>query len=257
MTVIDQLGREVHVPFPPQRIVSLVPSQTELLYDLGLAERVVGITKFCVHPEEWFRNKPRVGGTKNVNLDAVRSLLPNLIIANKEENEQSQIEALAKEFPVWVSDVNDLTSGLEMITSIAKMTDTMEKGAALTRTISSEFEAVRPQKKSTVVYLIWKDPFMAAGSDTFIHDMMQRCGFRNLVGTGRYPEVSENQLQDLQPELLLLSSEPYPFKEEHIRSLKVLLPDTEVLLVDGEMFSWYGSRLTKAPSYFRNLLAGL
>ncbi|MDP1589388.1 MAG: helical backbone metal receptor, partial [Prosthecobacter sp.] len=167
-TFIDQLGREVKVPAPPQRIISLVPSQTELLSDLGLGDRVVGITKFCVHPEEWFRTKARVGGTKDVKLDVVRSLNPDLIIANREENVQGQIDTLSNEFPVWVSDVNDLPSALEMIASIAGITGTVGKGEELIGTIAQQFDGIIPQKERTAIYLIWKNPYMAAGSGTFI-----------------------------------------------------------------------------------------
>ncbi len=254
-TFIDQLGREVKVPFPPQRIVSLVPSQSELLYDLGLGDRVVGITKFCVHPKEWFRIKTRVGGTKDVKLDVVRSLRPDLIIANREENVQGQIDALSKEFPVWVSDVNDLPSALEMIGSIAEITGTVEKGEELLRTIAQQFEDITPEKQRTAVYLIWKGPYMAAGQDTFIYDMMQRCGLRSLITESRYPELSEEQLLELHPELVLLSSEPFPFKEKHVEELRQLLPNAKVMLVDGELFSWYGSRLRDSPTYFKALMA--
>jgi ABC-type Fe3+-hydroxamate transport system substrate-binding protein len=254
-TFIDQLCREVKVPAPPQRIISLVPSQTELLFDLGLGDRVVGITKFCIHPEEWFRSKTRVGGTKDVKLDVVRGLRPDLIIANREENVQGQIDALSKEFPVWVSDVNDLPSALEMIGFIAAVTGAVEKGEELLRTIAQQFEDITPEKERTAVYLIWKGPYMAAGHDTFIYDMMQRCGLRSLITESRYPELTEAQLRELHPELVLLSSEPFPFKEKHVEELRLLLPNAKVLLVDGELFSWYGSRLLHSPEYFKALMA--
>jgi ABC-type Fe3+-hydroxamate transport system substrate-binding protein len=107
-SLTDQMHRTVQVPAAPQRIVSLVPSQTELLYDLGLGERVVGITKFCIHPETWFKTKHRIGGTKKVDMDKVRALKPDLIIGNKEENDRNDIQTLEKEFPVWMSDIRDL-----------------------------------------------------------------------------------------------------------------------------------------------------
>lgn len=255
-TFTDQLGRQVRLPFPPQRIISLVPSQTELLHDLGLGERVVGITKFCIHPQEWFRTKARVGGTKDVRPEVVRSLCPDLIIANREENEQAQIEALAQEFPVWVSDVDDLPSALKMISSISGMTDTAVKGEELVSTIAQLFENLRPGATRTAVYLIWKGPYMAAGPGTFIHDMMHRCGLQNAVAALRYPQLTVAQLQALDPELVLLSSEPYPFKEEHLEELRAILPNATVMLVDGEPFSWYGSRMLHSPDYFRVLMGG-
>ncbi|MFM1876679.1 MAG: hypothetical protein RL266_2416 [Bacteroidota bacterium] len=251
--LIDQLGRKVKTTWPLQRIVSLVPSQTELLFELGLEQRVVGITKFCVHPNEWFKNKTRVGGTKHIHFHTIRELDPDLIIANKEENNQEDIEALEKDFPVWVSDVNDLDSALEMIRSIAQITDS--DASQLISEIDSGFDELKPLNSSKrVLYLIWKNPYMAAGSDTFITDMLQRCGFENVVSDSRYPQLTDQQIVDLNPEVILLSSEPFPFKEKHINELQELLPNATILLVDGEMFSWYGSRLKFAHSYFQSLM---
>ena len=252
LTVKDQIGRTVVVPKFPNRIVSLVPSQTELLFDFDLSERVVGITKFCVHPKEWFQTKTRIGGTKKLDFDAISALNPDLIIANKEENNRADIERLEKEFPVWVSDVNKLDSAIEMIQSVAEITGT--DGSILATKIQEAFgslEPITPPKKT--LYLIWKDPYMAAGSDTFIHDMMTRCGLENAISAKRYPELSTKEIQSLSPEVILLSSEPYPFKEKHISELKELLPKASIKLVDGETFSWYGSRLKLAPPYFTGL----
>ncbi len=253
---IDQLGREVEISRKPERIISLVPSQTELLFDLGLEERVVGITKFCVHPEEWFRIKTRVGGTKKLHFDVIRELNPDLIIANKEENNREDIEALEKDFPVWVSDVTDLDSALDMIRSVAAITDS--DASQLIDKIETGFAELQPLNSSKrVLYLIWKNPFMAAGSGTFITDMLQRSGFENVVSQTRYPELTEQQIIDLNPEVILLSSEPFPFKEKHIKELQEFLPNTTIKLVDGEMFSWYGSRLKYAPSYFSELIGSI
>lgn len=255
-TSIDMMGREVLIPYPPQRIISLVPSQTELLFDLGLENEVVGITKFCVHPEEWFRNKTRVGGTKVINIDKVRSLQPDLIIANKEENEKDQIDALAAEFPVWISDIQTLDDALNMISSVGLITDREEQANSVVADISSGFSslqrAVLPKK---VAYFIWYRPWMSVGADTFISNMINAIGWENVFADKqRYPEVDIEELKQQQPELVLLSSEPFPFKEKHIAEIKAVLPDATVLLVDGEMFSWYGSRLLQAIPYFSELL---
>lgn len=251
----DQLGREVEIPSPPKRIISIVPSQTELLFDLGLDEEVVGITKFCVHPESWFRNKTRVGGTKALNLEKIRALKPDLIIANKEENEQSQVDELAAEFPVWISDIQNLDEALAMISSVSEICGKHEAGTELISQIKDGFDGLKPAKTSSAVYLIWNEPMMTADSDTFISDMMQRAGFNNLMQDSRYPELTLEQLQELNPEFLLLSSEPFPFKENHQVELQAKLPNTKVLLIDGEMFSWYGSRMRLALGYFVKLLA--
>lgn len=257
-TLTDQLGRTVSVNRPPTRIVSLVPSQTELLADLDLGDSIVGITKFCLHPVEWFRTKTRVGGTKDVNVQRVAALKPDLIIANREENVKKQVEQLESIAPVWVSDVHDLDSALDMIGRIGELTAMEERAdgiAEKTRHRFGQITPLSPQKK--VVYLIWKKPFMAAGSDSFISDMMARCGLCNAIAAHRYPELTADDLHSLDPDVVLLSSEPYPFSEKHLKEMKAILPRAEVLLVDGEMFSWYGSRLVHAPFYLQKLITGL
>jgi ABC-type Fe3+-hydroxamate transport system substrate-binding protein len=252
-TVVDQIGRTVLIPKIPQRIVSLVPSQTELLCGLGLEERVVGITKFCVHPKDWFRNKTRIGGTKQLNFEAISALNPDLIITNKEENNKEDIERLAEDFPIWVSDINNLDSALEMIQMVGEITGT--DASVLAEEIRVGFDKLQPiWPTQKTLYLIWKNPFMAAGSDTFIHDLMTRCGFENVTNQGRYPELSEEEIIELNPELVLLSSEPFPFKAKHIQELQELLPKARIKLVDGEMFSWYGSRLKLVPTYLQKHL---
>ena len=251
-TVIDQVGRTVLIPKFPKRIISLVPSQTELLFDLGLDQRVVGITKFCVHPKEWFRTKARIGGTKKLNFNTISDLNPDLIIANKEENNKEDIERLEKDFPVWVSDINNLDSALEMIRLVGEITST--DASELVSKIERNFQQLKPfYPEQKTLYLIWKNPYMSAGSDTFIHDIMKRCGFENAISDSRYPQLSEQNIVALKPELVLLSSEPFPFKAKHIEELHGLLPNAEIKLVNGEMFSWYGSRLKHVPPYLSTI----
>jgi ABC-type Fe3+-hydroxamate transport system substrate-binding protein len=243
----------------PLRIVSLVPSQTELLFDLGLNEQVVGITKFCIHPANWFKTKTRVGGTKDINIAAIKKLNPTLIIANKEENVKEQIEELAKDYPVWLTDVNNLDDALKMIEAIGVLTNTQKNAHHITQKIITSFEQLAITKAPlNTCYLIWQNPYMTVGGDTFIHDMLQKSGFNNLFANQqRYPEINISQLLIANCQLLLLSSEPYPFKQKHIDELQVQLPHTKILLVDGEMFSWYGSRLLKATEYFKELSASV
>ena len=258
----DQLKRSVEISIFPKRIISVVPSQTELLYDLGLDYEVIGITKFCVHPEIWFKNKTRVGGTKQLNLDKIRSLQPDLIIANREENVQEQINELANDFPVWISDINDLNDALSMITSIGTITGKEEKAKVIHNQIEEKFGILKAaiQEKNQAVYLIWKDPFMTAGGDTFINEMMEHARFSNLFkNQRRYPVITPDDILFGNGEnnkangLVILSSEPYPFGTKHIHELQQQMPGYRFLLVDGEMFSWYGSRLEKAPAYFLEL----
>lgn len=258
----DQTGRVVRLAAVPKRIISLVPSQTELLANLGLDEEVVGITKFCIHPEEWFRSKPRVGGTKQLNTGIIHSLHPDLIIANKEENVKEQINELQKQYPVWVSDVNNPGDAYEMIEQIGLLAGKSEQANHIIKQISAEFSQLQTflsgrqasNFKLKTAYLIWQKPFMTAGGGTFIHSMLELAGFDNIFKElARYPEVTVDELKKAGCELLLLSSEPFPFRQKHIDELQPLLPNTKILLVDGELFSWYGSRMQKAPAYFREL----
>lgn len=250
---IDMLGRDVEVCFPPKRIISVVPSQTELLFDLGLSDEVVGITKFCVHPDSWYRTKERVGGTKKLNIEKIRELKPDLIIANKEENDKSQIETLAKEFPVWISNIQSIPQSLQMIQVVGQLTGTETKANALVDEIVQGFTNLnKATKPKRVAYFIWYNPWMSIGGDTFINDVIKAIGWQNvLAGKQRYPAISLDELKKYNPELVLLSSEPFPFGEKHIMEVKAALLNVEVKLVDGEMFSWYGSRLKKAVNYLR------
>lgn len=258
-SITDQMHRTLQMPDRPERIISLVPSQTELLHDLGLGERVVGITKFCIHPEAWFRSKPRVGGTKTVDLAKVRALKPDLIIGNKEENARADIEALEQEFPVWMSDVRDLDAALDMIRRLGVLCGSTDMAGRIAEDIATGFSALRPlPQRRSVAYLIWRDPWMAAGRDTFIHDLLDRIGLENALADHpeRYPALTPAQLAAADPDVILLSSEPYPFKERHITELNMVCPGAPVHLVDGELFSWYGSRLLRSPAYFAGLLSG-
>lgn len=254
------MGREVKVEFPPQKIISLVPSQTELLADLGLEKEIAGITKFCTHPDVLFRAKPRVGGTKDVDPLKIRKLQPDLIIANKEENERGQIEALAGEFPVWISDIKNVEDALEMITSLGEITGKTEKASDLAERIRSGFEKINGiiSSHNKVAYFIWRKPYISVGDDTFIHHILSRCKLDNVFGEKkRYPEISPEVLKNAAPDLIFLSSEPYPFSEKHIEEFRNYCPSSKIVLVDGEMFSWYGSRLLYAPAYLENLMREL
>lgn len=250
------IGREICLQSRPQRIVSLVPSQTELLYDLGLEEKVIGITKFCVHPEQWFRSKSRVGGTKSVHIGKVATLRPDLIIANKEENTKADIDALRHIAPVWTSDIINFEDSLSMIRHIGTITGTYDKAAALVRKLKNDLLHLPLHHLAgrTVAYFIWHGPLMVAAQNTFVNDILCRLGFRNAFEHKmRYPETDQTELQLLRPDYILLSSEPFPFKEKHIAAFERWLPDAKIMLVDGEMFSWYGSRLQHAMAYFRTL----
>jgi len=253
---IDQVNSEIHFNSFPKRIISVVPSQTELLHYLGLEEETIGITRFCIHPNSWYGSKKRIGGTKDLHIEEIKSLHPDLVIANKEENTAEQIEAIRKFCPVWTSDISNLEQSLEMIREISRITNKAKLGINLADKIATTFNSI-PYISSMLpaAYLIWKDPYMTVGGDTFIHNTMQYCGLENVFGNQpRYPVITVADLKAGSPRIILLSSEPYPFKEKHINELSLQLPDTKILLVNGEMFSWYGSRLLESASYFCNLM---
>ncbi|WP_316803635.1 helical backbone metal receptor [Pedobacter nototheniae] len=251
----DQLGNEITINFPPKRIVSVVPSQTELLFDLGLDQEIIGLTKFCIHPIEKFAARTKVGGTKKLNIDLIKDLKPDLIIGNKEENTQSDIEELAASFPVWMSDIFTLDDAIKTISQIGELVNRVPEASYLNHLINAGFTdlktlALQNHIDKKVAYLIWRKPYMAVGKNTFIDDVLVTNGMTNVVSAKRYPQLSLEQLQALNPEIILLSSEPYPFGEKHIQEIQLALPQSKIKLVDGEMFSWYGSRLVKAVQYF-------
>lgn len=259
MLVTDQTGRKVDIPQQPQRIISLVPSQTELLFDLGLETKIVGITKFCIHPKDKVKNISKIGGTKNFHFEKIQALNPDLIIGNKEENYQEGIAKLAEKYPVWLSDIYTLSDALQMIQAIGKITNKSPEANVLSKQIQQNFSTLpKVSRKVRVAYLIWRKPYMVAASRTFIDAMLSEIGLENIFAEKeRYPEITLVELSEKQPDYIFLSSEPYPFKEKHIAELQQVCPKSKILLVDGEMFSWYGSRLLKSSSYFQELMKSL
>ncbi|MBC8045805.1 MAG: ABC transporter substrate-binding protein [Fimbriimonadaceae bacterium] len=261
MEFIDQLDRKIEINFPPKRIISIVPSQTELLCELGHEDKLVGVTKFCVHPDHIRKSKPVIGGTKNLHIEQIRSLQPDLIIANKEENVKEQIEELEKYFPVWLSDVRNFDDAIVMIKNLGEITDRQELSYKLIQEI--EFEKEKYHSDHNIfaihnfpicIYIIWKNPYMIIGGDTFISSMLELAGFKNLFQDQlRYPEITMEDIQIANPQIVFLSSEPYPFKEKNIKELQEFMPHAKIILIDGEMFSWYGSRLQFSFQYFAEL----
>ncbi len=250
------MNRQIQVSTHPKRIISLVPSQTELLFDLGLDEEVVGVTKFCIHPKEKVKEKVKIGGTKQFHFDKIAALHPDLIIGNKEENEQSQIEQLAAQYPVWMSDIVTLEDALQMIQMVGQLVQKETEATNLIHRLQDSFQKNIYTQTKRAAYFIWKKPYMVAAKNTFIDEMMRVAGFTNVYEEkSRYPTTNLEELQSLQPEVILLSSEPYPFKIKHIEEFQAACPDAKVMIVDGEMFSWYGSRLLKSIEYFRKILS--
>lgn len=254
----DQLGNTLTFENIPSRIVSLVPSQTELLFDLGLEDKIVGITKFCIHPKHLKQQKTIIGGTKNVNFNKIKNLNPDIIIANKEENTQEIVTELQKIAPVWVSDIFTIDDTLNMIDVLGKIFNLEQKAISLNNNILSAYQNFKKQlvdrPKISVAYLIWKNPYIAVGNNNFINTILEINNLQNIFeDKNRYPECSLEELMERKPDFIFLSSEPYPFKEKDFKEFLSINPNIKIILVDGEMFSWYGSRLLHAFDYFAKL----
>ncbi len=248
----DQLGNKISLKNPARRIISLVPSITELLYDLGLNDNVIGITKFCIHPKIWFETKERIGGTKNIDLEKIDILKPDLIIANKEENTKEQIQILSEKFTVYISDVNNLEDAKQLIIDIGILCERQLESTSMVQVINDKFKDLLKSgnENKSVSYFIWQKPYLTVGKNTFIDAMLQVCGLNNAISESRYPEV---ELKNVNSDFIFLSTEPFPFNEDHVIEIQKIMPYSKVILVDGEMFSWYGSRLILAADYFQNL----
>ena len=257
----DQLGRTLHLDTIPKRIVSLVPSQTELLFDLGLEASIVGITKFCVHPAHFLKEKTIVGGTKQVHVDKIKALQPDIILCNKEENTLKMIQELESIAPVHISDVVTIPDCLELVQGYGNIFSVEEKATDIMQDIElkyTDFKGfIEPMPLLKTAYFIWKKPWIVVGSGTFINSLLQLNHFENYYGTKeRYPKVTLTTAQVETADVVLLSSEPFPFKQAHKKQMQEFFPHAKVLIVDGEAFSWYGSRLIKAFDYFKSLHQG-
>jgi ABC-type Fe3+-hydroxamate transport system substrate-binding protein len=236
------------------KVVSLVPSITEALFDLGLTENeVIGRTKFCIHPEDKVKNVPIIGGTKNINIDKIKALKPDLILANKEENIKEQVEALMDDFKVLVTNVETIEDNYYLLKTLGNTFNKEEKAQQFNLKIYDILQQAKLDSTVKAAYLIWKNPYMTIGSDTFIHKILAEIGFENIFkDKTRYPEIQIEDLADA--EVIMLSSEPFPFKEKHIEEMKSFYPDKKIIIVDGEVFSWYGTHIAKCENYFTELL---
>ena len=258
MQLTDQIGKTFSFAETPKRIVSLVPSQTELLVSLGLEESIVGLTKFCIHPIGFKNTKTMVGGTKAVNFDKIAALRPDLIICNKEENTQQIVEDLSAICPVWTTDIYKVEDNNQMILDFGKIFSKEDSASKMVSEINAamqEFQAfAATQKLQKVAYFIWKNPYMVAANSTYINEILKLNNFQNAFeNLERYPEVQIENIKENEVDYILLSSEPYPFKESDFDDFVKLNQKVKITVVDGEMFSWYGSRLVLAFEYFKKL----
>lgn len=245
--VTDHLERTVRYPFPPKRIVSLCPSITETLFELGLVGRIVGRTRYCIHPKELVVDVKTVGGTKKVKENVIDEIQPDLIIAEKEENPREVVESLSRNYPVFTTEVRTYKEAIAMIKDLGNLTDRTKRAGEVIHLIEEKFEAVGDGQKCRVAYVIWQNPFMVAGNDTYIHSMLEKAGFENVFADlpDRYPSISLEDFRSAAPDAILLASEPFPFQETHCQALQEKIPETKVMRVNGEI-CWYGSRMMKA-----------
>ncbi len=240
----DQLGDDVVLNFPPKRIISLVPSISEYLIDIGAP--VIGRTKFCVHPTERVKEIQVIGGTKNFRLDAIDLLEPDLIIGNKEENYQEGIQALKNKYPVWMSDIYSIHDALVMMKELALVVDKEANAKSIIHSVENRWQSIyASQTSKRVLYLIWRDPWMVAGKRTYIDSMLNHIGYTNACELERYPILEDLDISNSNVDVIMLSSEPYPFRQKHIQELKELCPHASIQMVNGEFYSWYGTRVLK------------
>lgn len=256
--VTDHLDRNLQYTYPPKRIISIVPAITDTLYALNLHDNIVGRTRYCIFPKEQVQKAEIVGGTKRVLKEKIESLKPDIIFAEKEENTKEIVEQLETDFPVYVGEVQSVQDVYKLIGDLGDITGKQEKAKDLIETIQQRFNALPSAEGKRVAYVIWKNPYMVVGQNTYINSLLERLGFVNGFAKyeGRYPVVAKEDLKEAKLDYLFLATEPFPFQEEHIPAFTSFLPNTEVRIIDGEMF-WYGPRMIEAADYFQKFLLQL
>ncbi len=255
MTFTDILGQQ-HAAAPNARIVSLVPSITELLCDLGLAPQLVGRTGFCIHPADVVRNIPKVGGTKDVNIEKIRKLAPTHLVVNIDENEKPTVDKLAEFVPnIVVTHPIEPRDNLAVVQLMGGVFCAQERADAWCGEFERELALVQKGRPQRVLYCIWKDPWMTVSRDTYIARMLALIGWSiPEIGDVRYPSFQWSDALVHDVDQVLLSSEPYRFTKEHVDALERQI-GKPVQLVDGEMMSWYGSRALQGIRYLKGLAA--
>ena len=232
------------------RVVSLVPSLTELVWALA-PNVLVGRTRFCLEPEA-VRLIPAVGGTKNPDIAAIAALAPDLVIANREENRREDVEALRLAgLDVLVTDPNTVDQAMTVCVEIAARLEALDRGWEIARETAAVLQEPLPERRLRVFVAVWHEPLMGLGSESYGHDLIERCGARNvLAGQQRYPEVTLDEVAQLAPELILLPDEPYPFKEKHLAVYETVAPTRAI---DGKLLWWYGPRMAESMRILRRM----
>lgn len=249
--VTDQLGRIVTYQFPPKKIISLCPGITETLYALGLEKEIVGRTRYCIFPKETVEGAAIVGGTKEIQLEKIKALHPDLIIVEKEENTQEIVDSLEKFFSVYVHEVQSIEDAHRMIDDLGDICNRQSAATQLTNTIQERFQSLPHVGYKRAAYVIWQNPYMVVGKDTYINSLLEKMGFLNpFTGfPGRYPSITQEDFLAANLDYVFLASEPFSFKEKHKKKFQQMLPNSQVMMIDGEMF-WYGGKMVEAATYF-------
>ena len=268
LTIVDALGRPFTVGEPPERILSLVPSLSEALFAFGLGERITGVTRFCVEPREGVAGKAKVGGTKTLDVAAVEALRPDLIIASAEENRAEDVHRLIEGgWPVFVTLPTTVRGAIDLLEQIAVLTDSIEAARPIIQDAEQALAGVRAanagREPLRVFCPIWRNPYMTIGPDTYMHDVIAVSGGRNVFEgrPERYPRVELAEMAVLNPEVILLPSEPYRFRQRHLADFApfsdvAAVRRENILLVDGRMLSWYGPRIGRSLQDLSALLEG-
>ena len=254
MILTDDIKRTVNFLSPPATIVSLCPSVTETLCDLGLSEKIIGITDYCIHPKDIVKNINKVGGTKTVSITKVKTLKPEIIFAVKEENSKKTIKILSEIFPCYVFDINSFSDALKMINTLGEIFSKTKNATSLSENIVKAFSKIQVTKQHVdYLYFVWKNPWMVAGNNTYIESLLSKFYLKNIINKSKYPKIELKNISS-DPQIIFLPSEPYKFSKTDKMELQKVFPKSKILLVNGEMFSWYGSRMVKAAVYIEKLL---
>lgn len=259
--LVDASGVALALSHPPRRIVSLIPSTTELLCHLGLADALVGITVYCIEPRDVVTTKQKIGGEKNPDVAAIVALAPDLVITNVEENRREDVEALrAAGVPVWVVYPRSVDDTVRFIRELGAITDAAARADALADEIAALAASARAagaqRTPARVFYPIWRGPYMTINRDTYIHDVLRTVGAVNVFGERpeRYPTVTLEEVAACRPDVIVLPDEPFRFRRVHVKEFEGMTG--RIHLMDGKLFSWHGPRLAEALRTLPALFGG-
>lgn len=264
MRLVDDLGRAVELAASPARIVSLVPSLTETLFAIGAGRRVVAVTRYCEEPAADVADLPKVGGTKNPDIQAIVELAPDVVVMNAEENRREDFDALASAgLPVFVTEPKTILDGIRSIAQLAELTDCptgLTLAAEQERRVRATLAQVESRRPVRYFCPIWRKPWMAFSADTYAHDMLRAAGGENVCASeaARYPTLTLAAIAAVAPEVVLLPDEPYRFTDKDLAALEPLaLPHDRVHFVDGKALSWYGPRIADGLERFAAIFGNL